>query len=102
MADKDSEIFVIVCNSWEHLRFHFYWYRYMFYKNVDSLSRVIFGCLQDCAAKFPVAVGLVNVDRPTAQDKFVLAAPATSPPDQLRVLVALSGDSITQVSRGHH
>ena len=55
--------------------------------------------LQDCAAKFPVAVGLVNVDRPAAQDKFVLAAPATSPTDQLRVIVALAGDSITTVRK---
>ena len=46
-----------------------------------------------------MAVGLVNVDRPAAQDRFVLSTPATSPPDQLKVIVTLAGDAIIQVGR---
>ena len=46
-----------------------------------------------------MAVGLVNVDRPAAQDRFVLSTPATSPPDQLKVIVTLAGDAIIQVEQ---
>lgn len=63
---------------------------------VQSVIEQLRAAVQDCASKFPVAVGLVNVDRPPAHEKFVLASPATSPPDQLRVVVSLAGDSITQ------
>ena len=53
--------------------------------------------MKECAAKFPVSVGMVNTDRPPWMDRFVLAGAATSPPEQIKVIVTMTGDSICQV-----
>ena len=44
----------------------------------------------ECASKFPVPVGSHNADCPNSSDKFVLTTT-----DQLKVVVTLSGDSIS-------
>lgn len=45
--------------------------------------------LQECARRFPVQ--LYGHDNSSKQDKFVLSVP----PDQLKCVVTLTGDSIT-------
>jgi len=50
---------------------------------------LFFFFLQECVRRFPVP--LCGNDGPYKQDKFVL----TAPPEQLKCVVTLTGDSIT-------
>ena len=44
--------------------------------------------------KFPVS--LCGIDKAPETEKFVLNTPSTTPPDQVKVVVAMTGESITQ------
>jgi len=59
---------------------------------IDQLRNAV----QECAAKFPLPVGMVNTDRPPWMDRFVLTGASTSPQDQIKVIVSMSGDTISQ------
>jgi len=52
--------------------------------------------LAKCVSKFPMAVGTeASHERKGDSEKFVMATPSTSPPDQVKVVVTLSGDVIS-------
>eukprot|EP00096_Caligus_rogercresseyi_P010949 TRINITY_DN4146_c0_g1_i1.p2 TRINITY_DN4146_c0_g1~~TRINITY_DN4146_c0_g1_i1.p2 ORF type:complete len:275 (+),score=83.49 TRINITY_DN4146_c0_g1_i1:78-902(+) len=53
--------------------------------------------LHKCASKYPMALPSNILDRKSPPDveKYVLSAPSTNPTDQVKVVVTVSGDSIT-------
>ena len=57
---------------------------------VDTVLSQLKTVLNECASKFPIAVGDMNNERPTQSDKFVLTNA-----DQLKVIVTLTGDCIS-------
>jgi len=63
---------------------------------VKSVIDQLRAAVQECAAKFPIPVGMVNTDRPPPLERFALTSASTSPPEQIKVIVTLSGDSIGQ------
>jgi len=63
---------------------------------VTSVVQQLRAAVQECAAKFPVPVGNINSERPPATERFALSVGPTNPNDQLKVIVTLSGDCISQ------
>ena len=68
------------------------------YYQVTSVVQQLRAAVQECAAKFPVPVGNINSERPPATERFALSVGPTNPNDQLKVIVTLSGDCISQVN----
>jgi len=50
--------------------------------------------LNECMARFPMPVN--NLDKVPTSEKFILNTPSTSPSEQVKVVVTLTGDKITQ------
>jgi len=64
--------------------------------DVKAVIGQLRAAVQECAAKFPVPVGMVNNDRPLAVERFAMSGAATTPTDQIKVVVTIAGDSICQ------
>ncbi|TRY78290.1 hypothetical protein TCAL_06891 [Tigriopus californicus] len=50
--------------------------------------------LKECVKRFPMS--LCDVERPPLVEKYLLNAPSTTPTDQVKVIVTLTGDAISQ------
>ncbi|XP_026289762.1 protein rogdi [Frankliniella occidentalis] len=80
MADIDKD-------ESDSLQVEFEW---LLRKEVHAVLAQLQNILQECGRRFPVP--LFGTDGPQKQDKFVL----TTPPDQLKCIVSVMGDNITQ------
>jgi len=63
---------------------------------VKTVLKQLRAAVKECGSKFPVSVGLIGQDKPPVVEKFVLSAPSTAPADQLKVIITVTGDSISQ------
>jgi len=63
---------------------------------VKSVLKQLKAAVKECGNRFPVAVGHIGSDRMPLVEKFVLTAPSTAPADQLKVIITVTGDSISQ------
>jgi len=63
---------------------------------VKSVLKQLKAAVKECANKFPIAVGPIGAENLPVVEKFILTAPSTSPSDQLKVIISVTGDSITQ------
>ncbi|XP_023320133.1 protein rogdi [Eurytemora carolleeae] len=63
---------------------------------VKSVINQLKEAVQECAAKFPIPVGTTNNDTLFTTDRCTMTGHATSPPDQVKVVVTMTGDKISQ------
>ncbi len=65
----------------------------LFLKHLICLTLTFSSHWKECVRKFPLP--LAGLEKPLESEKFVLSSPSTSPADQLKVMVTLSGDAIS-------
>jgi hypothetical protein len=63
---------------------------------VPQVLKSLEQALAKCVSIFPMAMGAGSPERRGEPEKFVLHTPSTSPPEQVKVVVTLSGDVISQ------
>jgi len=70
-------------------------FQWVLKQEVPQVLKSLQQALSTCMSKFPMTMGHGSPERKGEHEKFVLNTPTTSPPDQVKVVVTLSGDVIS-------
>lgn len=72
-------------------------FQWVLMQEVPQVLRSLEIALAKCVSKFPMSLGTgASQERKGDAGKFVMATPSTAPQEQVKVIVTLSGDAISQ------